>query len=119
MSISIICYKSKNIIYLNLGDIINPEDGIIQLNKLNELVLESDNKALILVNAKKFMPGRNFMEIASQTLYKRSPNIIKAAYIGIENYNKKLYDQYDKFNMKKVNRKNFDDEESALLWLIE
>ena len=119
MSISIICYKSKNIIYLNLVDIINPEDGIIQLNKLNELVLESDNKALILVNAKKFMPGRNFMEIASQTLYKRSPNIIKAAYIGIENYNKKLYDQYDKFNMKKVNRKNFDDEESALLWLIE
>ena len=76
MSISIICYKSKNIIYFNLGDINNSEDGIIQLNKLNELVLESNKKALILVNAKKFMPGRNFMEVASRTLYKRSSNII-------------------------------------------
>jgi hypothetical protein len=59
------------------------------------------------------------MEIASKTLYEHSERIKKAAYFRIESYNHKLYEQYDKFNIRIVYRKEFDDKEKAILWLLE
>jgi hypothetical protein len=119
MSIEFIQWNGKEILYFDLKDSKLNGKELEHLIGLNQIVINSKSEVLVLVNALKYMPGRDFMEMASRTLNIRSDNIKKAAYVGVEKYNKRLFEQYDKFNLKKVNRKLFNDIESALAWLIE
>jgi hypothetical protein len=118
MSIEIIHYKDNEIIYYDLEDSKNKGKELDQLNEFNEKIENSKKEQLVLINVCNYMPGINYLEIATKTLFRRAKNIKKAAYVGVNSDNKQMYKIYDKYNIGKVNRKMFNDIESALEWLI-
>jgi hypothetical protein len=118
MSIGYIYFKGEKIIKMNLEGITDSKTAIEHVIKITQMLHESVEKVLVLVNVKNYMPGNGFLEYSTRTLSTRAEKIKKAAYIGIGKRNKKMYEHYDKFNSNIVNRQTFEDESSALLWLI-
>jgi hypothetical protein len=118
MSITSCVYKGKEIIYYDLADSKDKNQEIIQLDKLDGIISRTEKKVLILVNVDRYLPGINYLEYATKTLIRRSSNISKAAYIGMNKISKVMYDKYDKYNNRIVNRKIFPTLKSALEWLV-
>lgn len=118
MSIASCVYKGKEIIYYDLADSKDKNQEINQLDRLDSIILRTDKKVLLLVNVDRYLPGINYLEYATKTLIRRSRNISKAAFIGMNKLSKVMYDKYDKYNYKTVNRKIFPTLKSALEWLV-
>ena len=118
MSIEWIKYRDVTLLYMNFNKVIRDEDKLEHIKDLNAILQKEKQKVLVLVNLKGFMPCPGFMELATNTLKDRSDKIMKAAYLGLDDKNMKMFTLYDKYNFGVVNRKNFDEEEKALLWLI-
>jgi len=119
MSLEYIYFEGRQIVFLNLEGVTEAAAKIDHVKNLNLLVAISPNAdILVLVNLKGFMPGKDFMEYATETLKERAGKIDRAAYIGLDGRNKKLYDFYDRFNANTIERGYFEDRESALAWLV-
>jgi hypothetical protein len=119
MSLEYIYYNEKKILKMDLEGIKDNLNDIAQVVDFTKMVCESEEKVLVLVNVNNYMPGNGFLEYSTKTLDERADKIEKAAYIGINKKNKRMYDYYDKFNSSVVNRKIFEDEETAFMWLTE
>jgi hypothetical protein len=118
MSIEIINYKGHEIIYYNLTESREKGQEQEQLDELNEKIEKSLSTHLVLINVSNYMPGNNYMELATKSLYRRANKIRKAAYVGINSNNQKMYEKFNKFNTGIVNRQLFGTIELALEWLI-
>lgn len=117
MSIDWIRHGGVDILYLNLEGVIDPAEKLGHLHRLNALVGDSEGGILVLINLTDFMPGPGFMEFATESLKDRAHQVAKAAYVGIGNRNRRLFDYYDAFNSMVVDRKTFKSVEQALRWL--
>jgi hypothetical protein len=119
MSFGIIEHFGKSIIYLNLEGIEDNREKAIQIVKLNEVAKNANERLLLLVNVKNFIPGPEFFDSAAYTLSDRADKLKKVAYIGISQKNRKLYEMYEKYTPKIVIRKVFKSKSEAINWLIE
>ena len=118
MSVGFIHFKGVKLLKLDLENVDDNQIDIEHIQKVNKLIKQYERNVLVIINLKNFMPGRYFMEYSTRTLNERASKITRAAYIGIDNRNRKLFELYDRFNAKIVDRKKFENEELALLWLI-
>jgi hypothetical protein len=117
MSLEYIYFKGKKILKMDLEGINDNFNDIAHVIDFTKMVCESNEKVLVLVNVRNYMPGKGFLEYSTITLDERAGKIEKAAYVGINKKNRKMFEYYDKFNIKVVNRRSFEDESTALLWL--
>lgn len=119
MSLDYIDYEGATILYLNLEGEAGAAEKIDEVRSLNLRIRECpESGVLVLVNLANFMPGRGFMDFAANTLIERASKIKKAAYIGVDKRNKKLFEYFDAFNKNIVDRKVFEDRRAALSWLV-
>jgi hypothetical protein len=120
MSLDYIEHEGIRILYLDLEGVMGAAEKIEEIRRLNLLIRECPEAGvLVLINLASFMPGRGFMDFATDSLVERAGKIRKAAYIGVDKRNKKLFEYYDAFNKRVVDRKVFEDRCDALSWLIE
>jgi hypothetical protein len=120
MSLDYIEHEGARILYLDLEGAMGAAEKIEEIRRLNLLIRECPEAGvLVLVNVKSFMPGHGFMDFATDTMIERADKIRKAAYIGVDRRNKKLFHYFDSFNKDAVNRRAFEDRGAALSWLIE
>jgi hypothetical protein len=120
MSLDYIEHEGNRILYLDLEGALGAAEKIDEIRRLNLTLRECpETGVLVLVNIKSFMPGHGFMDFATNTMLERADRIRKAAYIGVDRRNKKLFNYFDSFNKGVVNRKVFEDRRVALSWLIE
>jgi len=119
MSVSIIFHKGIKIIHFDLEDV---QDRSEQIDNVCEVSRYADNEnepIRLLVNIKRFMPKRDYMEFASKESSAHKSKVYKAAYYNIDNHNKALFDLFVKFNSGIKRRKSFKLKEDALEWLVE
>lgn len=119
MSLDYIEHEGIRILYLDLEGAMGAAEKIDEIRRLNLRIRECpESDVLVLINLANFMPGRGFMDFATDTLIERADKIRKAAYFGVDKRNKKLFEYYDAFNKHVVDRKVFADRRAALSWLV-
>lgn len=117
MSIKQIQHNNVEIIFLDFEGVSEPIEKISHIEQLNKWIAAARTKTLLLISVRGFMPGPGFMDYATKTLNERATKIEKAAYIGLDKKNAKMFSFYDKYNFKIVERKVFQEKEKALEWL--
>jgi hypothetical protein len=118
MSVEVIYHRGYRIIHSVLEGVVDHDDQMEQVRTIARLVEESDRPVLLLVNAKGFMPTKDYMDFASREADAHKDKVAKSAYYNVDGGNKAMFELFNKFNRSVGNnRKAFRNRNDALQWL--
>ena len=116
MTVELITYKGKPVIYADFRGITSLEQQIEHLDEMGRLIEVSISGISLLVNLTDVPVGLELMEEVKNRGKKRREKIIKQAMVGITGLKGILLDGYGRFTGVKV--KAFASETDALEWLV-